>query len=216
MKKVLSLVLALAMVLALAVPAFAAAANTTDFTGTTEAPTISVTVPAAGTFIVNPYKMTVQDAAGADTTDQVVAATQYVTNTSDVPLTVDVTVTGTVEGTAAFATASTQGSRAPTTNSVFLYAEFGIATKNDGTADPTWADAYSTTATNQVLVGARAATKKAVAKLAATDGSTANYLAYKLAGDAASAPTVAWTAADKAKVSVAFTFTASAVEAAAP
>lgn len=221
MKKILSLALALALVLTLTVPAFAGSTtttptNATEFTGSTEAPTVSVTVPASATFVVNPYKMSVQNAAGDDVTDQVVAATQYVTNLSDVPLTVDVTVTGTTEGNAAFATSSTQGSRAPTTNSVFLYAEFGAATANDGSADPTWGTAYSTTATNQVLVGARATSKKGVAKLAATDGSAANYLAYKLAGDAASAPTTAWTDADKVKVSVAFTFTAGAIEAVTP
>lgn len=217
MKKVLSLVLALAMVLTLAVPAFAGSStpsNTTDITGTTKAPTITVTVPASAAVTVNPYKMEVT--VGSDkVSDQIIFATQYVENTSDVALVFDVTVTGKKEGNAIFSTTSTAG-KIVATNSVFLYAEFGAATADDGSGDPTWGNAFDTKATNMVAISDKAVTKKAVAELAATDGSTANYLAFKLAGDASSQPTTAWTASDKVGATIAFTFTAKATTPATP
>lgn len=210
MKKIVSAAMALAMTASLAVPAFASTTpnTTTDVTGTTQAPTIAVTVPATGTVTVNPYKMEVT--VGSDKlTDQIISTTSYVQNESDVPLVVDVTVTGKVAGNAVFATASTQGAKAPTTNSVFMYAEFGVATANDGTGDPSWGTAYDSKSTSQVLLSAKATTKKAVATLPAGD-STTNYLAFKLAGDAASAPTTAWASTDTVGATVAYTFTATA------
>lgn len=214
MKKIVSAAMALAMAASLTIPAFATASNTTEIGGTTQAPTINVTVPATGTVTVNPYKMEVT-VDSDKITDQIISAPLYVTNTSDVPLVFDVTVTGKKEGNAIFSTSSTAG-KVVATNSVFLYAEFGAASANDGSGDPTWATAYDSKATNIVLISDKAVTKKAVAELAATDGSDANYLAFKLSGDASSQPTTAWTSADKVGASIAFTFTAKAATAATP
>lgn len=214
MKKIVSAAMALAMTASLAIPAFAAASNTTEITGTTEAPIINVTIPATGAVTVNPYKMEVT--VGSDkVTDQIISAPVYVTNTSDVPLVFDVTITGKKAGNAIFSTTPI-GTKVVTTNSVFMYAEFGAATANDGNGDPTWAAAYDSKATNQVAISERATTKKAVVELAATDGSTANYLAFKLAGDASSQPTTAWTDADTVGATIAFTFTAKAATPATP
>ena len=64
-KKIMSTALAGVMALSLSVPALAAAntetslTQNTEVTGSTEAPTIKITVPATNTVIVNPYKMTV-------------------------------------------------------------------------------------------------------------------------------------------------------------
>ncbi len=214
MKKIVSAAMALAMAASLTVPAFAAANNTTDITGTTQAPTIAVTVPATGAVTVNPYKMEVTVDSN-QVTDQIISAPMYVTNTSDVPLVFDVTVTGKKEGNAIFSTTPI-GTKVVTTNSVFMYAEFGAATANDGSGDPTWAAAYDSKATNQVAISERSTTRKAVVELAATDGSTANYLAFKLAGDASSQPTTAWSSADKVGATIAFTFTAKAAAATTP
>lgn len=214
MKKIVSAAMALAMTASLAVPAFAAASNTTEITGTTQAPTITVTVPATGAVTVNPYKMEVTVNSN-QVTDQIISAPMYVENSSDVPLVFDVTVTGKKEGNAIFSTTPI-GTKVVTTNSVFMYAEFGAATAEDGTGDPTWAAAYDSKATNQVAISERTTTKKAVVELDANASGAKNYLAFKLAGDASSQPTTAWTGADKVGASIAFTFTAKAATPATP
>ena len=196
-KKIMSTALASVMALSLAVPAFAADGDleqNTAITGTTQAPTIKITVPATGTVTVNPYKMEVT--VGSDTkTDQIISATQFIENASDVAVKVSAQVTGTAAGNLTFATASTQGSRAPTTNSVFMYFEMDVADKTDGTADPTWATAYDSKSTKQILVSTKATKKADMLTLAAGTGTaaaaTGGYAAFHLAGDAASTPTTA-------------------------
>ena len=219
-KKLVSTALAGAMALSLSVPAFAADTDleqSTNITGTTQAPTIKITVPATGAVTVNPYKMAVS-VGGSDVTDQIISATQYIENASDVALKVSAEVTGTAAGNLAFATASTQGSRAPTTNSVFMY--FEMVASDDGSTEPTWATAYDSKAATQILVSTKATKKADMLTLAAGTGTAAasagGYAAFHLAGDAASTPTTAWAAADKADVAIAFTFTPTATPTATP
>ena len=200
-KKLVSTALAgaMALSLSLSVPAFAAGntdtslEQSTDITGTTQAPIIKITVPATGTVTVNPYKMAVS-VGGSDVTDQIISATQYITNASNVAIKVGAEVTGTAAGNLAFATASTQ-TKAVLTNSVFMYFEMDVADKTD--------------------------TKKAdMLTLASGTGTAAasagGYAAFHLAGDAASTPTTAWAAADKADVAIAFTFTPTATSTTTP
>ncbi|MDE6933718.1 MAG: hypothetical protein K2P37_13630 [Oscillospiraceae bacterium] len=221
-KKIMSSALAGVMALSLAVPAFAADGDleqSTAITGTTQAPTIKITVPATGTVTVNPYKMEVT--VGSDKkTDQIISATQYIENASNVAIKVSAQVTGTAAGNLAFATATTQGTKAVTTNSVFMYFEMDVADKNDGTADPTWATAYDSKSATQILISTKATKKADMLTLAAGTGtaaaSTGGYAAFHLAGDAASAPTSAWTDADKADVAIAFTFTPTSTSTATP
>lgn len=219
-KKLVSTALAGAMALSLSVPVFAADTDleqSTNITGTTQAPTIKITVPATGAVTVNPYKMAVS-VGGSDVTDQIISATQYIENASDVALKVSAEVTGTAAGNLAFATASTQGSRAPTTNSVFMY--FEMVASDDGSTEPTWATAYDSKAATQILVSTKATKKADMLTLAAGTGTAAasagGYAAFHLAGDAASTPTTAWAAADKADVAIAFTFTPTATPTATP
>lgn len=224
-KKIMSSALAGVMALSLAVPAFAAANTETSLeqntaiTGSTQAPTIKITVPATGTVTVNPYKMEVT-VDGDKVTDQIISATQYIVNGSNVAIKVSAEVTGTAAGNLAFATATTQGTKAVTTNSVFMYFEMDVADKGDGTADPTWATAYDSKSTKQILVSTKAAKKTDMVTLAAGTGTAAGaaggYAAFHLVGDAASAPTTAWVAADKANVAIAFTFTPTVTPTAAP
>ena len=207
MKKVLSLVLALMMVLAVAVPAFAAGGSTDPYnksleiTGTTQVPTITVTIPTSGTVTVNPYKMEVT--VGSDKkTEQIISATQYVKNESDVAIALDVTVSGKVEGEAVFATAPVTDRI--TTKSAFVYFEIKGATADDGTGDPTWATAYDAKATDQIALAAKAVTKKDVIKLDAGD-QTATYAAFRLNGNVADKSVKPWVAADKVGATIAFT-----------
>lgn len=236
LKKLASAALAGALALSLSAPAFAAgvtppAANTatsleqnTSFSTTVQVPTINITVPSTGAVVINPYGMTVQNDAGDDVTNQIVSATQYIVNSSDVALNVDVTVTGTLPANkkdVKFATASTKGgTKVLTTNDIFMYFEIGSATANDGSGDPTWPTAYvakpeATQAVKQVLVAAKATTAKNVLTLAAGNVDT-TYAAFHLTGDVVSAPTRAWVADDAVSVAVAFTFTPTATVAATP
>lgn len=223
-KKIMSSALAGAMALSLSVPAFAAAnADTsleqnTAITGTTQAPTIKITVPDTGAVVVNPYKMSVTpDGGSTAVTDQIISATQYIENASDVAVKVSAQVTGTAAGNLAFATASTQ-TKAVTTNSVFMY--FEMVASDDNSTEPTWATAYDSKSTTQILVSTKATKKADMLTLAAGTGtaaaSTGAYAAFHLAGDAASTPTTAWAAADKADVAIAFTFTPTATSTATP
>lgn len=223
-KKIMSTALAGAMALSLSVPAFAAANSDTSLeqntaiTGTTQAPTIKITVPATGAVVVNPYKMSVTpDGGSTAVTDQIISATQYIENASDVAVKVSAQVTGTAAGNLAFATASTQ-TKAVTTNSVFMY--FEMVLSDDGTTEPTWADAYDSRSATQILVSTKATKKADMLTLAAGDGSaaasTGGHAAFHLAGDAASTPTTAWAATDKADVAIAFTFTPTATSTATP
>lgn len=215
MKKTLSLVMALIMVMALAIPAFAAGASTdpynktTEVAGTTKVPTITVTIPGTSTITVNPYKMDVS--VGSDTkNDQIISPVQYVKNESDVAIALDVSITGKVEGEAVFATAPVTDK--VTTKSAFVYFEIKAATSEDGNGDPTWATAYDSKATDQVLLAAKAVVKKDVAKLGKGD-ETATYAAFRLNGNVADKSTKPWAGTDKVGATIAFTIKPAIAEA---
>ena len=100
-KKALSLMLAAVLVLSLAVPAFAE--ETVTFEVEVYAPTIEVEVSTEETVsvILNPYELE-YDASEyggeADSTDQVICATQYIKNLSDFDVDLEVSAEVTVSG----------------------------------------------------------------------------------------------------------------------
>lgn len=145
MKKVLSVVLALALVLAIAVPTFAtpnvddqtkmASGIENTMTGGTKVPAIKVTVPTSGAVVLNPYSMGVKigaDGAMSDngtaniTGNTVISPTYRITSQSDVEIKVNASVTGEVPSgsEAAFAAATTHGAKPTTTKSVYLVMDF--------------------------------------------------------------------------------------------
>ena len=219
-KKIMSTVLAGAMALSLSATAFASGSTTDplkqsfDITGTTQAPTILITVPTSGAVTVNPYKMEVT--VGTDKVeDQVISATQWVENKSDVAIQASVTVTGKVEGNAKLNATTTipdpsnTKAKALTTNSVYLV--FEAAVTDDATTAVVWSgDSATVTDTEKVVVATKAASAD-LGTLAKGDGTaigtSEGCLAFHLTGDAVETPTTAWTAADKVSVNVAFTFT---------
>lgn len=221
-KKIVSSALASALAFSMAVPAFAASSDltaTTNYEGTLQAPTISITVMDSGSVIVNPYKMSVTPSGGSATTDQIISPVQYITNASNVALNVSATVTGklpTGKKDVTFATATTQNASKPlTTNSIFMY--FEIAPASSATDVPSWPENYNAKPaadqeTKQVLVAAKATTASNLLTLDV--GNTTNtFAAYRLTGDAVSSPTRAWAEDDAVSVSVAFTFTPTVVAA---
>ena len=234
LKKIVSTILAATMALSLSATAFAAGGAATDplkqsteIAGTTQAPTIAITVPATGAVVVNPYKMEVSPSGGTtsgdEVTDQIISATQWVENKSNVAMKVAATVTGKVEGNAKLNATTTivdpsnTKAKPLTTNSVYLVFESVVT--DDGTSAVTWSGASAATGIEKVVVAAKATTAE-LGTLAAGTGAAAasadGYLAFHLAGDAVDTPTIAWTANDKVAVTVAFTFTPTVETAAAP
>lgn len=225
LKKMLSAILALTMVLALSVPAFAetndgTAATNLEISGTVTPATIAVEIPATGSVVVNPYKMEVTDPknpTGAKITNQIVSATQYIENKGKVAVQVSASVTGTASTGVTFATAKHEGATKPvTTKSVFMYFEIGRT--DDDSTEPTWnANGYDSKLNTQILVGTKAVAKTTMVTLAAgdgTDGQAKGFAAFRLAGDANPTPTTAWANTDTVTVNIAFTVlpTGTAVE----
>lgn len=103
MNKILSAALAGVMALSLMVPAFAAETEVTmdgladgatvEVTGTTQTATVKILVPATGEVILNPYELdcTVPGAA-SPVQDQIISATQYIVNDSNLPVKVSMMI----------------------------------------------------------------------------------------------------------------------------
>lgn len=233
-KKLLSLILALAMAFSLALPAFAGegdepagneAPDTTSNTTQTvqmnagiKSGVINFTMASPGAVILNPYQM--KASAGSDSTGtyhQIYSPAVYCKNKSTFPLSIEATVTGkpspakeaTDETPAVVASTAKIVAAAPaatvTEKQVFLYAEFGVSDAAD--KEPVWATAYNKSATNQVVASETGANKKGVASLPATDGeeANANYLWFKFDGAATKTPSEAWLASDTVDATVALT-----------
>lgn len=208
MKKVLSLVLALAMVLALAVPAFATTQAVTDSTpaeieldAAVGAITLDVTLPAAVDPNLNPYGLEV---GASKDTSQIISEAMFIENASAVDVRVDVTATGTPTAGVTLATATANNPAKPvTTKSIYAYFEIMEAT--NGSTAPTWAATADTKAANIIPIAAKATTKTNVITMA-KKGTTSSFAAFHIGGDMAPAPTTAWTTDDKVTIKLAFTF----------
>lgn len=210
--------LAGALALSLSAPAFASEELTqgTEFEGTMNVPTISITVPESGSVVLNPYKLSYTPAGGTASTDQIISATNHIKNESNVALNVSATVTGklpTGKKDVTFATSTTQNASKPlTTNSIFMYFEIGPST--DGSSDASWPEGYVAKPTadqevKQILVKNGATTVNNMLTMEAGDAA-ATYAAYRLTGDVVGAPTRAWADDDSVSATVAFTFTPTA------
>jgi hypothetical protein len=237
MKKFFSLMMALAMTAALAVPAFATAtefgtaSNKTEQNVTvkavTQEPTISIAMPSVNTnpVIVNPYGIKWSGdlnglTALTDQTDQIISRALNVENKTNVKLKVDVTVTTTLGGNMTLSTTDLANGK---TEAADIAAELGKVTKNQayvyvafkdmgttkGTTVPAKveADTSAGTPANYIVLKSGAVTVKDLLTLPAASESAAGYLAFGFGGNAATKPTTGWTAKDTITAAVAFTFT---------
>lgn len=142
-KKLVSLALAVVMLAALAVPAFAASAgNTTVVTGAYQEVPVSVSVPGNTTATINPYALPVKigtSASGGDikvSGQQIVSLPMMLANEGDVDLNVSVTVSATQLGGLKLATAELakddQGKVTVTDKSAFVYLQIVADDATDG------------------------------------------------------------------------------------
>jgi hypothetical protein len=206
-KKLGALIMALAMTLALAIPAFATDAPTRSITstGANQLGLIDVTLGTDSGVTLNPYQMkatiTPNGGTAQSSYHQVFFVPVKCTNKSTWGLKVNASITGAIVGGAAQFVTSVPKDNA-TTKDVFLYAEFGVSAKDE---EPAWETAY-TKAANQVLVGSEASAEKTVATLGAASSSKPNYLWYKFDGALTKSPETAWATGDKVNATIALTF----------
>lgn len=211
-KRLLCVVLTLATLFS--VQSAAAATGTTRSTVITatltdKTPTIKVTVPATAEVFVNPHQLPVS-INSKSTREQIISTPCLIANESDVPIQLDVTVTGTVnEGSnMSLVTSSTKNSTS-TSKRAFIYLEFQLADTDD-LKKVKWDAAYNKS--KHIPVTTMGRTKTNVLTLAGItpDGEIAEkggYAAFRLTGDVIQTPKKAWTEDDGLTVEVAFTFT---------
>lgn len=182
MKKSMSLLLALMMIFALAVPAFAGnqqlATNqkALDVAGESVAPTITVTMPTGVTLGLNPYKMKYAGATAFFKNEkgsqaQIISPIAVIENKSDCKLSVEATVSATAEGNIVLKSGDAVGNVETTgtksgdyLKNVYLTVQIGEAKDKTGSG---WKAATAPTAA--VLVPASANYADANAKKAAAD-----------------------------------------------
>lgn len=182
----------------------------TIITATCKIPTIKVTVPSTGQIYLNPLKLTVS-VNGEDTNQQIVSVPCCIANESDVPIGVNVTVTGAIneDSDMTLAASSTKSSDS-TEKSAFIYFEMKSA-DTDNLNDVLWDNEYDPSQHIIVDTSAGGQSKENILTLPAvtSEGVIAKggYGAFRLAGDAIVTPENGWTAKDGVMVEVAFTFT---------
>jgi len=239
MKKVISMMMALALTFALAIPAFASSSSRSfsasgsaslvsggeyafNMGAAVQVPTVNVYVPTANAqvdkVVLNPYgiKYTLD---GEELTDQIISTPIYLGSLSNVPVKVGMTVKGTVAGNAELATKSLAGDTKTTTNAVFIWGQVvngGTGASVDLTATPSgFATAYNTTEakTGSMILVSEEATRTGLYTIPAADDATdvskTEWACVKFFGDAVKAPTTPWASGDTVTLNITFTFTPS-------
>lgn len=183
----------------------------TTITATCRVPNIKVTVPSAGQVYLNPLELTVS-INGEDTDDQILSVPCCIANESDIPLSVNVAVSGAInENSDMSLVNSSTKDFGSTDKSAFIYFEMQPA----NTADPndvTWDSEYDPLKHIIIDTSAGGQSRENILTLSAMtpEGTVAEggYGAFRLAGDAVKLPeNNGWTSQDGITVAVAFTFT---------
>jgi len=229
MKKMLSMIMAIAMVASLAVTAFAdesftvgsgeypASENVTDtnkaFTSTikskVKAPTIKVTIPTTNNVYLNPYKMSVALDENNNSNSEIVSIPTIIKSETDCKLAFSAVVTGKASTGVTLEKASVKkddGTDAKKTNSVYMYVYFTSDSVTASTTSITPSPVFTADTThpnvNAIVVSTTASKNTKVMELA--DGSTtAQYGAFIVAGDIVAAPDTPWTEKHTVDVTVA-------------
>ena len=219
MKKLLSLLMAIAMVASLASTAFAEDPPEVGSDGETvledstktatstvkskiKAPTIKVTVPTTNYVYLNPYKMSVT-VGSATQNGTIVSIPGEIKSESDVKLDFSAVVTGKA---ASGVTLEKAPVGTKTTNSVYMFVYFATAADESGVAAlaaPT-NPVFSGDGTNAIVVQTTASKSTKVLTLDAAPEDGAKYGGYVIGGDIVAAPATPWTAKHTVDVTIAF------------
>jgi hypothetical protein len=207
MKKHISLFMAIAMIFALAVPAFAAATpgeSTVNVAGGISAPTIEIEAPSEASLVLNPYRMVYNGEIKAlkDSQDAILSLPGVYVNKTDVDLMIEVTATA--NPSANITLSDTAVADTETAKKVELKFAFGEMSDKDGAS-------FATNSTNHAAAAIDTSKKVELKKtdstdtrlkMAATDGKTPNYFGFQFSGSATPNPTTAWDTSDKIDVAV--------------
>lgn len=204
------------LALILLVPAQPAAALTSNQRETVieamaRLPIIEVIVPSSADIMINPFEMPVW--VGAFETDQqIICYPDYIISYSEVPVRVDVEVTGSVFPDSDLSLANSPTNGGGTAKRAFAYFEMqqSDASYWEGVR---WDPSYNSS--KHIVVAETARTKKGMVTLPALpldyymDGLLAEnaYAWFRVAGDVAKSPTNPWTESDGISVRVVYTFT---------
>lgn len=174
----------------------------------TRLPIISVSVPSNADIMINPYRMPVQ--IGNEESEQpIVCSPAYIYSSSDVPLKVDVTVTGSVYPGSDMTLVSSPAGVQGTAKNVFLYFEM-MQCSTGYWEEIHWDYSYDSSEDIVVMDGVPV-TKREMVTLppmrAEGDIQNDDFTWFRLAGDAARASTIEWNTNDGVSVTVTFTFT---------
>lgn len=231
-KRVLSGVLAGALAVSMAVPAFAVDPSI-ELTATYAEPVISVTIPTTGAVVINPYGMPVTITPDGVTEvsitgAQIVTKPLAIVNNGKTDLKVSASVTATTTGDLRLST--TKPSSSDTTKSAYVYLQMtnstldvnnekggsdttdvaGLKTLDVANAVAAWEQRAYSSSTDLLLSGTAAATKENMLTLkasdAAGDAQVGSVGLFRLAGQVVASPRDAWATADGFKATVAFSF----------
>lgn len=209
-KRLLCAVLALVLLFSVQPAAAALLSNqrSTNITTRLRMPKIRVTVTNYASVYINPLKMPVYIDSEA-TTDQIISTPACAVNFSEVPLEVDLTVSGSVKEGSDMTLATSPTNGIGTEKQAFVYFEIQQAS----TAYPEevkWDSAFDASK-HIVITNGGTTTKNKIFTLAPVtmDGEVGEggSAPFRLTGDAVTKPTNVWNGKDGINVTVAFTFT---------
>lgn len=209
-KRLLCAVLVLVLLVSVQPPAAALLNNqrATNVTTKLRMPVIRVTVTNYASVYINPLNLRVF-IGGEEETDQIISTPACAVNFSEVPLEVDLTVSGSIKEGSDMTLESSPTYGVGTEKSAFVYFEIQQA----NTAYPeevTW-DSRFDDSKHIVITNGGTTTKNKIFTLAprTLDGEVGEggSAPFRLTGDAVRKPTNAWNSKDGINVSVAFTFT---------
>lgn len=208
-KKLLCAILALVLLIS-AQPAAMATGNvrSTIIRSTCRLPIIRVTVPTSSSVYFNPLGFPVY-IGGEESDKQIISTPAVIANESEVPLEVNVSVTGKVRTGSTMTLTSAPTGGAGTEKSAFVYFEIK-QTNSDDPETVQWDPSYDAAKHIAVTTGEPVTRQNIMTLPARTlDGEVAEngYAVFRLTGDAVKNPTNAWSTRDGVAVSVAFTFT---------
>lgn len=207
-KRLLCAALALVFLFAVQPPAAASNHRSTVISATCRLPVIRVILPGAGTTFLNPYQLSVS-VRGQSEEQQIVSTRGRMYSRSDIPLNVDVTVTGAIKQGSTMTLASSPTGGFGTAKSAFVY--FEIHQADDTDFDLVEWDTEYDPSRHIVVTDGVPVTRQSIMTLPAMtvdrEVGPGGYALFRMSGDAVRQPTDAWTSTDGILVNVAFTFT---------
>lgn len=209
-KRLLSLLISSLLLVSLIVPAGASVQREVRLSAMVNLPVISVVVPTSGIVYLNPYELPVVLNGKVDRSS-IVSVPWRIENRSEVPLQVNATVFGYVEGSSDMTLSATSVAQSTSTRKLaFLYLDCQQANPTSNVDNLSW-PAFDPTK-NVVIKTTRETSKKNILVLSAatSDGQTAagGVGVFRISGDVTPNPKEAWNPAeDLVSVSITFTFT---------